>query len=1293
MRRVYYVSSRVAIAALFACLSVLALASMGRAQSQDRRGEPATSLSTGYYVVDADDNAPAPWRPQYFFMDTSYHRTEWTQIWTGPQQNAPQGEYFFDPTHINAPSLMDTLNNCMAGPIYMRLGHQFSFYGGNYDSVYVSSNGFIGFLPYSYAVSGSPPAYCRGNNVDLKANHTAAPYAIVAALWADLDFRHGGPRDTSLVYFRTSTSLDTFMVNYYNVRMRPGPPNLPPLQGWTAPGADRIFCKKFQIVLANTDSSIQVNYGGFSGSVNGFPPTLAYALFEGNVAIGLVNETGAQSTSVLYGPRGASSRWDAVNATCRTCNKEWSQSKQWAIKFKRWHNIVRAIAVTYPPRNYEICLGTSVTPKATFKNVDSAAHTFKVRFAIRNLVTGIAVYSRVVSLINVPPGTSKDTLFSAYATNPNILAQLGTFNACAIATTYDTADSNIGDRWPFDDTVCTTIFGVRRTAVPYRDPSNSYSRTVSADIPDQTLWISIGTQVVDGQTQTWDPPPPNDPAGYGPDGFASPVIEMDRADINGNQYSGSGVGDTLLSFPINLQGKTKANLSFDFQRSGKFPGYYQWLWDENIMYGPEHTVLSVIDGSVLRKGDSLALEFKNPIEPGCNPAASGWKEIAAIDGGHDFEFKKFFMSLNTGKINVDGIASSKVNLANYFTADFRFRLRLKAKFDGSPVPPPNDDLDPWYIDNPTVLVPLKPEIEVMWVRVVNPYSKIPASQAVSLPVYVKVANLSTDVQVAFPIRVQILDPNGNTVYWQAVTVNTLAGGSDSVLTMPNWNAQDATQGNNAYYNVHAWLDQPGYDSYELDNGTYTQFALGVEQSATAIQEFAYDNAGLTPGPGAGNDWPGITQLTGQGIGFNTTSSGSFAMKFKLATKDTLYGVRVYFANANQAPDYIRLSILDGDPSSCTPGDTVLQEGVQSTMQAQRGGNNFNQWWPYYFPKPIILPGGADGGATKGIYWASVSQLGLTNMMMGANVSRGGGIIRQWDPFFITPHIEPAYDDPYGTQWSNTDPNTGDVSCAWAVEAVAGSGGWAEWTPSVGWWPTNSFSGVPFASILYWTVNPVGNPYYIIGGSYTPMIRAMVSQSVLLPVELVYLKGEQQNGSTLLTWATANEHDNAGFTIQRKRANVDDIYGPVGYVAAGEKNSSTEKGYGYIDRNVTPGTYMYRLIQSDVNGTQHVSNEVQVTIDAPKDFTLGQNYPNPFSPVTGATELNYTVPVNAPASLVIYNELGQVVKTLVNGDAGQGSHTVRWDGTDETGSKVASGSYICKLISGENAASIKITVSN
>ena len=266
-------------------------------------------------------------------------------------------------------------------------------------------------------------------------------------------------------------------------------------------------------------------------------------------------------------------------------------------------------------------------------------------------------------------------------------------------------------------------------------------------------------------------------------------------------------------------------------------------------------------------------------------------------------------------------------------------MRLKAKDDGAY--PPDDDGDDFYVDNVSLQVPRKPEIEVMWVRVATPYTHIPPSQAATLPVYVHVANNSTDVAIAFPIRVQILDQNGNTLYWALETVTSLRGGTDSTILMPNWNAQNATTGGE--FIVHAFLASSSYDSYTQDNGTFTKFFLDVGQAGDP-PEFALDDGS--------NDWPGLVQITGAGIGFNN-NSGSFAMKFRLAVKDTLYGVRLFFANGNQSPDAIRISVLKGSPNSGVPTCDTVGGGI---MEDVRRGDLFNQWWPYYFPKPIVLAG-------------------------------------------------------------------------------------------------------------------------------------------------------------------------------------------------------------------------------------------------------------------------------------------------------------------------------------------------
>ena len=42
-----------------------------------------------------------------------------------------------------------------------------------------------------------------------------------------------------------------------------------------------------------------------------------------------------------------------------------------------------------------------------------------------------------------------------------------------------------------------------------------------------------------------------------------------------------------------------------------------------------------------------------------------------------------------------------------------------------------------------------------------------------------------------------------------------------------------------------------------------------------------------------------------------------------------------------------------------------------------------------------------------------------------------------------------------------------------------------------------------------------------------------------------------------------------------------------------------------------GNYKYRLKQVDFDGTYKYSNEVEVNIDLPFQFSLSQNYLNPF----------------------------------------------------------------------------------
>jgi hypothetical protein len=90
----------------------------------------------------------------------------------------------------------------------------------------------------------------------------------------------------------------------------------------------------------------------------------------------------------------------------------------------------------------------------------------------------------------------------------------------------------------------------------------------------------------------------------------------------------------------------------------------------------------------------------------------------------------------------------------------------------------------------------------------------------------------------------------------------------------------------------------------------------------------------------------------------------------------------------------------------------------------------------------------------------------------------------------------------------------------------------------------------------------------------------------------------------------------------------------------------------------------------------------------KSYSLQQNYPNPFNP---STQITYQLPATKQISLVVYDLLGKEVKTLVNGVVTAGSHTVTWDGTNNTGDPVSSGVYIYTLKTGSKQLHKRMTL--
>ena len=81
------------------------------------------------------------------------------------------------------------------------------------------------------------------------------------------------------------------------------------------------------------------------------------------------------------------------------------------------------------------------------------------------------------------------------------------------------------------------------------------------------------------------------------------------------------------------------------------------------------------------------------------------------------------------------------------------------------------------------------------------------------------------------------------------------------------------------------------------------------------------------------------------------------------------------------------------------------------------------------------------------------------------------------------------------------------------------------------------------------------------------------------------------------------------------------------------------------------------------------------VEVVESYELAQNYPNPFNPTT---TIDFSVPKASQVKLTVYNMLGQKVKTLVDQSMTAGKHSIKWNGTDESGNMVTSGMYIYRI---------------
>jgi len=192
-------------------------------------------------------------------------------------------------------------------------------------------------------------------------------------------------------------------------------------------------------------------------------------------------------------------------------------------------------------------------------------------------------------------------------------------------------------------------------------------------------------------------------------------------------------------------------------------------------------------------------------------------------------------------------------------------------------------------------------------------------------------------------------------------------------------------------------------------------------------------------------------------------------------------------------------------------------------------------------------------------------------------------------------------------------------------------------------------------------------------------------STIASVELTDFSAERREEGIRLTWQTASETNNAGFSVQRKYSGGD--WAELAFVESKPaKSTSTEpRSYQYTDQNppYAIDSLSYRLQQVDTTGTSYTATTINVGRSSPEQVTLRPPFPNP---APQRATLHFGLSEATAVQISVYDLLGREVKALVDGRFEAGRHTERF-----STSAFAPGMYFVRLRTSNTTRTRKLTV--
>ena len=184
--------------------------------------------------------------------------------------------------------------------------------------------------------------------------------------------------------------------------------------------------------------------------------------------------------------------------------------------------------------------------------------------------------------------------------------------------------------------------------------------------------------------------------------------------------------------------------------------------------------------------------------------------------------------------------------------------------------------------------------------------------------------------------------------------------------------------------------------------------------------------------------------------------------------------------------------------------------------------------------------------------------------------------------------------------------------------------------------------------------------------------------VLLAVGMSEFCATASPGLINIHWVTESEQNLQKFIIKRAIGTNDYEKAYVIGEVDGHLTCPTPNNYNFKDKNITTaGMYYYWLVEVKTNGNKLLHGPVK-TKGTPLAFSFKGPSPNP---VRRNVLFSYSVPNNISCAIKIFDVSGRLTKEYNRKTSSPGVYSWIWDGRDNQGKKVSTGTYFVKFEAG------------